>query len=87
MRSSGGGKASFTFHEIGNSKPNGTITATGAAFFDTNATGNLAFLGNVVAVYKDQIYKNGTESHSLGVEMITDTVLNNKIIQMQDSLL
>jgi len=61
MRSSGGGKASFTFHEIGNSKPNGTITATGAAFFDANATGNLAFLGNVVAVYKDQIYKNGTD--------------------------
>jgi hypothetical protein len=53
MRSSGGGKASFTFHEIGNSKPNGTITATGAAFFDANATGNLAFLGNVVAVYED----------------------------------
>src|SRR5215469_4375189 len=61
MRSSGGGKASFTFHEIGNSKPNGTITATGAAFFDANAKGNLAFLGNVVAVYKDQIYKNGTD--------------------------
>jgi hypothetical protein len=42
--SSGGGKASFTFHEIGNSQSNGTITATGAAFFDANETGNLAFL-------------------------------------------
>lgn len=50
------GEASFTFHEIG-----GTITATGAAFFDANATGKLAFLDNVVAVYIDQIYKNGTD--------------------------
>jgi len=56
-----GGKASFTFHEIGHSNSNGTITATGAAFFDTNATGKLAFLGNVVAVYKDQIYRDGTD--------------------------
>jgi len=56
-----GGKASFTFHEIGHSNSNGTITATGAAFFDTNATGKLAFLGNVVAVYKDQIYRDGID--------------------------
>jgi hypothetical protein len=61
MISTSGGKASFTFHEIGYSDSNGTITATGAAFFDANATGNLAFLGNVVAVYKDQIYKDGTD--------------------------
>jgi hypothetical protein len=61
MRSSGGGKASFTFHEIGNSQSNGIITATGAAFFDANATGDLAFLDKVVAVYKDQIYNNGTD--------------------------
>ena len=61
MRSSGGGKASFTFHEIGHSDSNGTIAATGAAFFDTNATGKLAILGNVVAVYKDQIYRDGTD--------------------------
>jgi len=56
-----GGKIYFTFHEIGHSDSNGTITATGAAFFDANATGNLAFLSNVVAVYKDQIYKDGTD--------------------------
>lgn len=56
-----GGKASFTFHEIGHSDSNGTIAATGAAFFDTNATGKLAFLGDVVAVYKDQIYRDGTD--------------------------
>lgn len=56
-----GGKTSFTFHEIGHSDSNGTIAATGAAFFDTNATGKLAFLGDVVAVYKDQIYRDGTD--------------------------
>ena len=61
MITTSGGKASFTFHEIGHSDSNGTITATGAAFFDANATGKLAFLGNVVAVYKDQIYKDGTD--------------------------
>jgi len=61
MITASGGKASFTFHEIGHSDSNGTITATGAAFFDANATGNLGFLGNVVAVNKDQIYKDGTD--------------------------
>jgi hypothetical protein len=61
MITTSGGKASFAFHDIGHSDSNGTITATGAAFFDANATGKLAFLGNVVAVYKDQIYKDGTD--------------------------
>jgi hypothetical protein len=53
MITTSGEKASFTFHEIGHSDSNGTITATGGAFFDANATGKLAFLGNVIAVYKD----------------------------------
>ena len=44
MRKYGGGRASFTFHEIGNSQSNGIITATGAAFFDANATGDQPFL-------------------------------------------
>lgn len=59
--STNGGKASLTFEEIGHlSGVNGTITASGSAFFDANATGNLSFLRNVVAVYKDTIYKDGT---------------------------
>ncbi|MGB8035135.1 MAG: hypothetical protein WCF03_15075 [Nitrososphaeraceae archaeon] len=37
------------------------ITASGAAFFDANATGKLAFLGNTVDTYKDVIYKDGTD--------------------------
>ena len=55
-------EASATFEEIGYSDANGIVTATGAAFFDANATGKLAFLGNIVAVYKDIIYnKDGTD--------------------------
>ena len=63
MSSSNSGKeeASATFEEIGHSDANGIVKATGAAFFDANATGKLAFLGNIVAVYKDIIYKDGTD--------------------------
>jgi sorbitol-specific phosphotransferase system component IIA len=58
-----GEKASADFQEIGHVEYNnkGIITATGTAFFDANATGKLAFLGNAVAIYKDQIYKDGTD--------------------------
>jgi hypothetical protein len=61
MMTSSGDKASATFEEIGHSDVNGMITASGAAFFDANATGKLAFLGNAVAVYKDIIFKDGTD--------------------------
>jgi hypothetical protein len=37
------------------------ITASGAAFFDANATGKLSSLGNAVSIYKDQLYKNGDD--------------------------
>ena len=61
IMTSSGGKASATFQETGHPNANGMVTATGAAFFYTNATGKIAFLGNIVAVYKDQIYKDGTD--------------------------
>ena len=62
--SNGSGKASADFQEIGHafgSNKGITITATGTAFFDANATGKLAFLDNAVALYKDQIYRDGTD--------------------------
>jgi hypothetical protein len=63
MISTNDGKASLTFEEIGHpSGVNGTITASGSAFFDANATGNLSFLSNVVAVYKDIIFRDGTDN-------------------------
>jgi hypothetical protein len=61
MMTSNGAKASATFEETGHPDTNGIITATGAAFFDANATGKLSSLGNTVAIYKDQIYKNGDD--------------------------
>jgi len=65
MTSSGSGKASADFQEIGHALEGNNkgviITASGTAFFDANATGKLAFLGNAVAIYKDQIYRDGTD--------------------------
>jgi hypothetical protein len=65
MITSTGDKASAIFQEIGHPAvdANNTImiTASGTAFFDSKATGNLAFLSNSVAIYKDIIYKNGTD--------------------------
>jgi hypothetical protein len=53
-------KASYSFKEIGHSSsPDGTIKSTGAAFFGSNATGKLAFLNNLVAIYHNQIDKAG----------------------------
>ena len=56
-------KASYSFQEIGqSSSPGGIIKANGAAFFGSNATGKLAFLNNVVAVYHNQIDKAGNST-------------------------
>ena len=65
MITSSGDTASASFQEIGHPMvyANNTIIiiASGAAFFDSKATGKLAFLGNSVAIYKDIIYNNGTD--------------------------
>jgi hypothetical protein len=59
MTNNTGEKATYTFQEIGHSAADGTIRGNGAAFFGSDATGKLAFLNNVVAIYKDQIDKAG----------------------------
>ncbi|MFL6498754.1 MAG: hypothetical protein ACJ70U_08720, partial [Nitrososphaera sp.] len=63
MIASNGDTAYASFQEIGHPMvyTNNTIIiiASGAAFFDSKATGKLAFLGNSVAIYKDIIYNNG----------------------------
>jgi hypothetical protein len=65
MITSSGDTTSASFQEIGHPMvdANNTIiiNARGAAFFDSKATGKLAFLGNSVAIYKDIIYNNGTD--------------------------
>jgi hypothetical protein len=58
----GSEKASYTFQEIGQPASDGTIKANGAAFFGSNATGNLAFLNNMVVIYQNQIDKAGNSS-------------------------
>lgn len=65
IMTSNGDKASATFQEIGHPVVDADnviiIADSGGAFFDANATGKLAFLGNTVDTYKDVIYKDGTD--------------------------
>jgi hypothetical protein len=55
-------KASYAFQEIGQPASDGKIKANGAAFFGSNARGNLAFLNNIVVIYQNQIDKAGNSS-------------------------
>ena len=56
-----GEKGNFTFREVGQvSTSDGNTRAAGVAFFSTiNPTGKLAFLTDLVAIYKDVIDKSG----------------------------
>ena len=57
-----GEKANFTFREIGHVNPSGNTRATGAAFSGTTSpTGKLAFLNDLVAIYKNVIDKSGND--------------------------
>jgi hypothetical protein len=50
------GKATYTFQAIGN---------YGIALFNANATGNLSFLSDTVAVYKVDMNSNGTNTFTM----------------------
>ncbi|HJT49965.1 MAG TPA: hypothetical protein VJ729_17420 [Nitrososphaeraceae archaeon] len=50
------GKATYAFQAIGN---------YGIALFNPNATGNLSFLSNAVAVYKVDMNSNGTNTFTM----------------------
>lgn len=54
------GTALFDFYAIGNYKPDGTFNSNGAAIFEDEAKGELSFLSNWVAIYNDEVDKNGT---------------------------
>jgi hypothetical protein len=56
--SSGGDKASLNFMELGHVDANGMVKANGAAFYDANATGKLAYLSNTVSIYTDEVDKH-----------------------------
>ena len=55
----GNGTAIFDFRAIGNYKQDGTFNSNGAAIFEDKARGELSFLSNWVAIYKDQVDKSG----------------------------
>ena len=57
--SSGGDKASINIKELGHVDANGMLKADGAAFYDANATGKLAYLSNTVSIYTDEVDKSG----------------------------
>src|SRR2546422_4440485 len=60
----GGGKdngnATLSFREISHMIAAGTMQGSGAAIFNPNATGNLSFLSNSVAMFTDNGNKDGT---------------------------
>ena len=57
--SSGGDKASLNLKELGHVDANGMLKGDGAAFYDANATGKLAYLSNTVSIYTDEVDKSG----------------------------
>ena len=54
--SSGGDKASLKLEHVDD---NGMVKANGAAFYNANATGKLAYLSNTVSIYADEVNKHG----------------------------
>jgi hypothetical protein len=46
--------ATATLYELARQNPDGSGGGTGVAFFKTNSTGQLAFLDNTVAIFKDE---------------------------------
>ena len=46
--------ATLTFVSLGTTNPNGTGSRTGVAFYNTNSTGQLAFLDNVVGIFQTE---------------------------------
>jgi hypothetical protein len=48
--------ATTTFVELSRVGPGDTGSGTGVVFFSTNSTGQLAFLGNMLAIYQHEMY-------------------------------
>jgi hypothetical protein len=71
LRTTNVDKASLNFKELGHVDTNGMVKANGAAFFDVNATGKLAYLSNTISIYRSgrQIWE--WQGLSLGMEQVT----------------
>ena len=48
--------ATTTFVELGRAGPGDTGSGTGVVFYNTNSTGQLAFLDNMLAIYQHEMY-------------------------------
>jgi hypothetical protein len=58
-------EADYIFQAIQHSETSGGSKSVGAAFFDSNATGNLSFLNNKLGIYRDQSSKNGNGTFTM----------------------
>jgi hypothetical protein len=56
------GNATLSFREVVHMTPAGTMQGSGAAIFNANATRNLSFLSNTVAMFTDTGNKGGTDT-------------------------
>ena len=54
-----GDVALYNFEAIGNYSPDGTFEGRGAAFFGDGANGELSFLSDTVAIYKERVDGSG----------------------------
>jgi hypothetical protein len=52
--------ATLTFVSFGTTNPNGTGSRTGVAFYNTNSTGQLAFLDNMVGIFQTKFSPEGS---------------------------
>ncbi|MDP9289331.1 MAG: hypothetical protein M3P08_14205 [Thermoproteota archaeon] len=56
------GNATLSFREVVHMTPAGTMQGSGAAIFNANATRNLSFLSNTVAMFTNTGNKDGTDT-------------------------
>jgi hypothetical protein len=52
--------ATLTFVSLGTTNPNGTGSRTGIAFYNTNSTGQLAFLDNMIGIFQTEFSPEGS---------------------------
>ena len=52
--------ATLTFVSLGTTNPNGTGSRTGVAFYNTNSTGQLAFLDNIIGIFQTEFSPQGS---------------------------
>lgn len=73
--------ATFTYVMLSRANPDGTGAGTGVAFFNTNSTGQLAFLDNMIAIYQVKASPVGTTIQMWewkGADVLFEKIANQK---------